>query len=297
MKLRIAVVIGRFQVPELHAGHCHLISYARDRADRLLILIGTSQALPTPRNPLPYNVREQMLRSAYPSGSFYALADHPSDDAWSEQVDAIIAQQYGDSEVTLYGARDSFIPYYSGVHPIVVVPSIASPSGTQLRESGKKELPGSVDFRVGLIHAQYARLPISYQTVDIAVLRHADQMVLLGRKVTDGDLWRFIGGFVDPTDSSLEQAAVREMHEEAGRIDCHEIHYLGSYRVSDFRYRSEPDQVLTAFFAAYHLSGTPSAGDDIVEVAWHPVCKVVDTVVPSHRVLAERLLAFVDTNR
>ena len=61
---KLGVVIGRFQVPELHAGHRHILDTTRDENDDLLILLGTTEALPSERNPLPFSVRKRMLEES-----------------------------------------------------------------------------------------------------------------------------------------------------------------------------------------------------------------------------------------
>jgi len=294
--LTLGVVIGRFQVPDLHEGHRHLIDTAFRRSDAVLILIGSRKGFPTDRNPLPYRVREAMLRDAYPDAVILELPDHPSNGSWSETVDRIVAETAPGAEAMLYGSRDSFVGSYSGTHPIIVIPELGHHSGTGLRDEAGKTIRTSTDFRAGLIHAQYVREPISYQTVDIAVVRHGDQAVLLGKKSVSKGLW-LIGGFVDPKDRSLEQAALRELSEEAGKLNTHELHYLGSYRMNDFRYRGESDLIMTALFAAYHLSGNPCARDDIEAVEWVPFRKLADRVDPEHRILAERVVQFIENGR
>lgn len=296
MEKTLSIVIGRFQVPDLHAGHRHLIDTAHRQTDALLILIGTSEALPTSRNPLPFAVREAMVRQAYPDATVLPLPDQPTDALWSAHIDRIAEECFPGHAATLYGSRDSCIPHYLGRHMVVVIPPAPAPSGTEVRKANGKHLPVSREFRAGMIHAQASRLPISYQTADIAVIRHEDQHVLLGRKTRDGALWRFIGGFIDPHDASLETAALRELHEEAGAIDVHGVQYLGSFRVQDFRYRGEADQVMTAFFMAYRMSGIARAGDDLDEVAWFPAKEVPGIVIPSHQPLAKRLLSAIGSD-
>jgi bifunctional NMN adenylyltransferase/nudix hydrolase len=291
---RLAVIIGRFQVAELHAGHRHLIETAQRDADSVLILLGSTQALPSARNPLPAHIRKAMLQIGFPDIFVEELPDHPSDRVWSDGIDQLVAKRFPDHVASLYGSRDSFIPSYTGRLSCVLVRPADAPSGTDLRNGAGASLYGNADFRAGLIHAQSLRPALSYQAVDIAVIRHPSREVLLGKKHIDGGKLRFIGGFADPSDRSLESAALRELHEEAGRVDCHQIDYLGSFRIPDYRYRGEEDQVMTALFAGYHLSGLAKAGDDLDEVVWVGIDDIVSRIVQNHMPLALRLINFIN---
>lgn len=289
---KIGVVIGRFQVPELHLGHLYLINFAREKSDTLLILIGTTQALPSRRNPLDFSVREAMVKKAFPDARVAALPDHPSDTEWSMLVDRVIEKEFPFCEAILFGSRDSFRGHYSGKFPTVNVPEMLFQSGTIIRRNTGN---GNVDkqFLSGMIYAQNCRPDISYQAVDIAVIDHENRKVLMGKKKNDDRGWRFIGGFVDPHDMSLEGAAMRELREEAGRVDCHELTYLGSIRIADYRYSCEGDKIMTAFFLTYRLSGRATAGDDMDELAWVPIEYCQDAVVEEHNPLAKRLVEYL----
>ena len=48
---KLGVIVGRFQVPILHEGHMSLINRAVSECDRVLIVIGTTDAIYTKRNP------------------------------------------------------------------------------------------------------------------------------------------------------------------------------------------------------------------------------------------------------
>lgn len=140
--------------------------------------------------------------------------------------------------------------------------------------------------------------PISFQTVDIAVLDRKPngvEKVLLGKRKHE-DAYRFIGGFVDVEDSSLEQAAKRELEEECGlKIETTECKYIGSFRVDDPRYKDGKDKIMTALFYSVHLTGEPVAGDDIHEVHWFELGYDIP-IVKEHIPLLKSLIKFVNKN-
>jgi len=59
----LAILVGRFQ--PLHKGHQLMIDAALKTADRVGIMIGSSQEQGTAKNPFSYEEREKMLRSVY----------------------------------------------------------------------------------------------------------------------------------------------------------------------------------------------------------------------------------------
>ena len=292
IKSSLGVVVGRFQVPLLHAGHLHLLRYAKERNDDLLIALGSGSGLATPRNPLSFAVRKSMLLSACPSATVIEHQDNPSDVAWSQTLDSHIDTLFPAADVTLYGSRDSFIPYYSGKKKVAEVAEIASEDGTAVRQKIKTEIPCTADFRRGIIHAHTTRLPIPYPAVDVAIINTFKRKVLLGQKTTDNGHWRFIGGFFDPTkDTSLEMAARREAAEETSQTEIDGFEYLGSSIIDDWRYRRDDDCIVSTFFKATYIFGSPRPSDDIASLRWIAYERVLESLVPQHRYFGELLLA------
>lgn len=286
----VGVIIGRFQVAELHLGHKHLVKYAMGECDTVAVVLGKGGALPSERNPLPSPVRTRVIRESFPNVLVLEHRDHPSDIAWSKGLDLLLAKTFPDAKIRLYASRDGFTPHYFGELPIVVVPMIPKISGTKERSAKTNPREWNKSFRKGMIAAQHLRSDISYQAVDIAVVRYPKLDILLGQKKTDEGKWRLIGGFTDPNDKSLEEAALRELGEEAGNVMTHGLKYIGSYRVNDWRYKDERDKIMTALFLTYHLGGTPRAGDDLIKVAWHPLSIGENDIVPVHRSLIAEIV-------
>jgi bifunctional NMN adenylyltransferase/nudix hydrolase len=292
----IGVLVGRFQVHELHDAHRDLIQYVCDRHEKVVIFLGLSPLLNSTNNPLDFEARKQMILDEFPDVNVLYIKDTTSDEAWSKRLDSMVNDTgLPGQSVVLYGGRDSFIARYTGQFPTQELMQDTFRSGTEVRRAiARSRTRASADFRAGVIWASQARFPTAYQTVDIAIL-DASKGILLGRKHTDGDLYRLIGGFSDPRSETLEQDAKREVMEEAG-IEVGDLRYVGSRRVDDWRYRGEPDCIKTALFTAKYLHGRPTPGDDIDEVKWFPFLpgaqfseNWLKTIVPTHRPLMRML--------
>lgn len=300
----IGVIIGRFQVPDLHDGHRDLIDTVRRKHKKVLMFIcSTPGVLVTRKNPLDYFTRMMMVQEQYPDIAILPLHDTPSDHDWSKIVDKKIAETFGDHvSAVLYGSRDAFIPHYFGRFPTVELADSYDISGTAVREAASNEVRQHSEFRRGVVYAAHNKHPATFPTVDVAVISsqgeaHIDR-IALGRKHTDlPGKWRFPGGFVDPRrDSSLEQAAMHELHEEFGlSLNVDSMHYLGSHKVNDWRYRNELDQIVTSLFITRHLWGPLTPGDDMDEAKWFSLHDFnLETLVEGHRPLMQMVLAHLE---
>lgn len=285
--MRIGVVVGRFQVPELHDGHKHLLKFVAEKSDAVLVFVGCSAVKqPSKKNPLPFDYISQNI-SNYMVGLqklvptvIEKITDCPTDEMWSKTLDGLVKDCLltvkHDNDVagvvTLYGSRDSFIPYYTGVYTVEYVDEVFNVTGNDVRKT--VQLGYTPEFGSGMIHALNQRFPTVYPTVDIAVLDHrwwTDFGILLGRKKNDPvGVWRLPGGFVDPTDNSFEDAAKRELSEEVQNIETDMWEHIGTLKVDDWRYKNEVDKIITTIYTTRYLGGNNDikAGDDLEEVKW-----------------------------
>lgn len=285
----VGVIVGRFQVHELHGPHKELIEEVVEQHDKVIIFLGLSPLMVTTENPLDFEARKQMILDEFPQVNVVYIKDKNSDEVWSKELDDQIKGLVAPSQrVVLYGGRDSFIKHYSGKHPTLELePDVyVRTSGTQVRkEIAKQSTKASPDFRAGVVWAALNKFPTCYTTVDVAVLNDDETEVLLAKKPHEGK-WRFIGGFADPGDPTFETTARREVQEEA-HIDITDPKYIGSFVIDDWRYRGEADKIKTLFFVAKRFSGSPKPDDDIEELKWFKL-------VPKNTTYPEKGIAYLE---
>jgi bifunctional NMN adenylyltransferase/nudix hydrolase len=307
-KESVGVVIGRFQIDELHAGHMELLHHAAKINDHVLVLIGTTVVRDSDKNPLDYDTRADMLD--HYTGFFnlqygarvkiLSIADTFSNELWSDNVDRIIRDNYDGFDVTLYGGRDSFIPCYSGQFTVEQIETVEGISATERRKEIIDKPIRTSEGRRGAIRAIARQYPKVHPTVDIALLRDMAPMVafepnwavLLGRKPNETK-WRLIGGFVDPTDDNYEAAALREAKEETGAEGITSVKCLGSFKINDWRYTREQNKIITSFFRGVYQTGDVKPSDDIAELQWFIITDIKTNRVdinPNHQVLINTLL-------
>ena len=290
----VGVIVGRFQVPELHEAHKELIKTVVDKHPRVLIFLGLSPCKVTYNNPLDFVARKAMIESSFPDVEVHYVEDTSDDKVWSTNLDKQISKVIGPNlKVVLYGSRDSFIPHYMGRHKVEELVPDRVVCGKEIRRATGIKSKTTSDFRAGVIWAVENQFASVYPTVDIAIVDRSQNRLLLGRK--DGEtLFRFIGGFADVNSESYEMDAKREVMEETG-LEVAELTYIGSTKINDWRYRSERNKIKTLFYCGYYVFGGPQASDDIAEVRWFDFAKLrSEDVVVNHRPLLAMLIEFLN---
>jgi bifunctional NMN adenylyltransferase/nudix hydrolase len=305
-KQNVGVVIGRFQVPELHEAHQQLLQHVIEHSDLLVILVGVSPIDGyAPEYPLTFAQRVEVIRAfsvevirdfSHEHALILPVMDVPTNNEWSTQLDALLRGLFPTDVITLYGGRDSFIPHYTGSLVTACFepsPAIAV-SGSSVRAGLKLELFSDAFMR-GQIFALNQQYPKVYPTVDVAHVRGkfaAAEVLLIQR--ADTGIWCFPGGFVDPTDGTYEQAAKRELSEEVGLLSEAPLEYIGSAYIHDWRYRGSRDKIMTTFFLSLHTSGFAKLKtDEVTEARYVSIQECRDLVAPAHKPLAKMLVAYM----
>jgi bifunctional NMN adenylyltransferase/nudix hydrolase len=298
-KTPIGVIVGRFQVDELHEGHRNLIDSVIENHDKVIIFLGVSPAINTETNPMDYKPRELMLLEAYPQITVIPIKDVNNDLEWSKTLDTKIREVFPMGSITLYGSRDGFTKSYKGNLPTIQLQDRFKISGSEIRKSLSTKVISNKFYRQGLIAAAFMRYPVSMTTVDAAIMDGKGSLLLARKKIDPKGKWRFIGGFVDiHQDISTEDAVKREVMEETGSLGVGEPEYIGSARIEDWRYRNERDGIMTTFFAIPYTFGKPEATDDIDEIKWFDIKQLIQSegfvFVEEHKVLYNLLKNYLE---
>jgi len=286
----VGVIVGRFQTNNLTDAHLHILEQLKNNHERMVIFIGiTDGTIGTKKNPLGYHERFQMLKHYYEDALIAPLQDHMSDEEWSKELDKQIRKLIPKGSVIIYGGRDSFIEHYSGNFDTYEIQPISNISATHVRSEISKKPLNSPDFRSGIIYSCQQRYPQVFPTVDIAIYRKdgKDIEVLMG----DRGGWRFFGGFVDVSDNSLEEAAIREGHEEVDVEFDHNLEYVCSMHIEDHRY-SRPDEIImTTLFCAQYIYGGATPKEEFEHIEWIPLkWESFHKLYNRHKILFEALL-------
>jgi len=283
----VGVIVGRFQVDDLHEGHLSLINRVKKKHRKIVIFLGVTPVLSSKRNPLDFESRKNMIESQFDDVTVIPLPDMSSNELWSRTLDTRIAEIHPNSLILLYGSRDSFIEHYTGKHSTYELQSIVTVAGSQIREDILSNNYTSKDFRAGNIYATFNQYPKVYTTVDIAIVR--DDELLLGKKSNESK-YRFVGGFTDPTDTNFEHSARREVMEETG-LEVNDFKYIASHKIDDWRYRNEIDKIITVFYKATYMYGKAQPADDIAFLKWFKLSDInKDDVMPEHHILLDSLI-------
>ena len=285
------VIVGRFQVHRMTAGHLDLFNRVFDKHQTVLVVLGCSPKRLARKNALTFEMRRQMIQEEYPHADLRVvpLMDVGNDETWNRNLDKAIQEAIPDAyqnNTILYGSRDSFVKSYKGAFHAEALESRITETGTEMRERVLNRKNFSDDFRAGRISGAYDQYPKTWATVDTAITNDNFDMLMVRKP--DSKVWRFCGGFSEPESICFEEDAIREVKEELG-IEIYEPKYLGSFLIDDWRYRDDTDKIKTLFFHAKYKSGTVIAQDDIAEAKWFkPHELTIEDIAPEHLPLLRR---------
>lgn len=308
------VIVGRFQVPELHQGHIDLIEEALGQCAKVIVFVGRHRnpLLLTRSNPLDYWCVSNMIKAKFPNKELIVapVFDKNNDEQWSKILDETIFQlSPRDSiagNITLFGStKGSFLDRYTGRFPSQKLSHSLNVSAVHIRTTVGREPLDSLDFRRGIIYGmENQKKTIILPTVDIALFNAKEQALLLcSRK--DEKRVGFPGGFLEGSDEDACNAAYRELREELNNVEATDFQFVGQVKVKDWRDASNTVCFTTLFIAKYK-SGNIYPTDDLEggSASWARLHDVSNLVVNSpklfvgdHCKLADMTLSWLDKHK
>lgn len=119
----LALIVGRMQ--SFHIGHEHLVNTALSVADRVLILLGSSQEYGTIKNPYSVITRQNMIKSVFPGDEVMvsALSDIDGstiNNEWGQHVLNSVKQITRKSpDVYIYGFEPKNQNWFKASEPLI----------------------------------------------------------------------------------------------------------------------------------------------------------------------------------
>ena len=266
-EMEVGVIIGRFQTNALHQGHRDLVNFALENHKKVIILLGMSKLPDTTKNPLDFTSRKLMIQKEFPTVNILPISDRKTNERWSEDVDNIVAIPYGEKKTVIYGSRDSFIPYYYGIHDVIELEPSETYNATNIRKEVARETLDSTDFRAGVIYSTFNHKPEIKPFVNTIVQNFKGE-ILLG-KYKDEDTYHLLGDFVRDNDDNIEQTSSRTLNEVTSHnININNIRYIKSCKFTDWRHKGESSSIITTIMLADYNFGISISALKDLETKW-----------------------------
>lgn len=304
-----AILIGRFQ--PYHLGHAALLAKAFETAPRVVVVLGSAFAAPSPRNAFTAAEREAMIRAtltpeANARLSFHAQRDVWDGTRWAREVQAAV-DATAPGRTALVGYHKDASSSYLDTFPtwdLVDTGRLGPLDATPLREQILSNVPwpevaaslrdcippatlewlgnwaqGEIkqilsEDRQAILDYQDAWGKGPFLTVDavVAALGHV-LLIRRGKKPGQG-LLALPGGFLEASES-LEDGARRELEEETG------LSLAGQRAVRTRLFahpgRSQRARIVThAFLFRPEWTALPEVrgADDAADAHWMPIAEL-----------------------
>ncbi|MCG9892218.1 MAG: bifunctional nicotinamide-nucleotide adenylyltransferase/Nudix hydroxylase [Thermosynechococcaceae cyanobacterium MS004] len=247
---QFGIYIGRFQ--PFHIGHFHSLKLALDKAQQIILILGSHRAAPDTRNPWTSDERIEMIRSCLSAEDLSRVHFLPirdwlySDNLWLAAVQQKVFEiTQGSSDVVVLGHRKDASSYYldlfpqwdrleTGHHQGLNSTDIRGAYFKGTKEGFRQAVPPSIAQFLEAFHlgeryqslcdeyhfiqayqAAWASAPYPpiFVTTD-AVVVQSGHVLVVRRKARPGlGLIALPGGFVKQ-DETLVEAMLRELKEE-----------------------------------------------------------------------------------
>lgn len=245
------VFIGRFQ--PFHNGHKAVVDQALEKANEVVIVVGSSFSARTIRNPFTFEERKAMIKAVFPQDNVQVVpvSDYPYDDnKWIAAIQNVVAgamahRGWSDfpPKVGLIGHSKDSTSYYLKIFPrwgSVEVPNVEGLNATDIRErlfkgsikhntiplvveniinvvpetSWWKTLKEEYDMVKAYKKAwESAPYAPTFMTTDAVVVQSGHILLVKRGGMPGKGLWALPGGFLNQNETMLD-GCIRELREE-----------------------------------------------------------------------------------
>lgn len=306
---KFGFLIGRFQTHVIHQGHRELLQQSAQNCDHLIVLLGSANMPPSPKNPFSFKQRKWMIsdflnRLDIPY-TILPLNDYKYNDSqWISDVNLCVETVVSyDSflnraKITLFGHQKEDTNYLDWFpqYDKMLFQTKTDISGTQVRNDALKNVPevfpNSVLDDLTFYEKEKIRFAdypfketLNFNCAD-AVVTCSGHILLIRRKFAPGaGSWALPGGFKNANETFL-QCALRELDEETN-IRVTEKVLLGSVVKSELfdsptRSYGVPRNTLAVWF---DIKPNPdgslpraNGGDDAQETKWFQISDAMNTI-------------------
>lgn len=170
---QLGIIVGRFQT--LHLGHEDMILKAMELCEQVGVFVGSSQEHGTEKNPFSYDIREQMIKTVFPSGlAVFPLPDIGvgNNHKWGEYVlEQVISRCGRQPDLLVSGKEERRIDWFSGEAGKQIaelyIPKSIEISASQMRDfllhDAQKEWQSYVNPQLYPLYSQYRSLVLQAQ--------------------------------------------------------------------------------------------------------------------------------------
>lgn len=252
MKYNYCIFIGRFQ--PYHLGHHAVVIEALERANKLIIVLGSANVAPNIKNPFTVKNRIKLIRDALTEEQnnrvvFTEARDYLYDDVkWVNEIQAHVAQiTESNSTIALIGYHKDNSSYYLDMFPewdfihakpkqllnatdirnlyfqnknyYELVPesvynALESYQTTENYKTLCQEFNYINDYKDSWVNSPYTP---SFNCVDAVVIQKNQVLVVIRDAMPGKGLYALPGGFINPKERVLD-ACLRELKEETNII-------------------------------------------------------------------------------
>lgn len=264
--MNIGVVVGRFQATFLTDGHKAVIKAAYEENENLIVFISEETVPFSINSPLPYEVRENMIKEELrilgnkKLVQFYKLMDFKYSSTVIDVIDQVLIHKHGGTtnNFTLYFGPTAFLgDRYNGIGKVKIIDNVlVRASSRRLRQDAYDMNSFNVSHHAGMIHAVGNRPPTAHVFICHVILHGTEKVSVLTLKEPQFKKLSLPLYHVAGIHEKIENQAKEWLKTQFPTGICGEPKLAGVTKVDDWRFRNSEDFALYITYISRLFSGT-----------------------------------------